>query len=65
MSKVNTPEAEAIRKFSKDNKEIPPSLVLTLMRKKIEKHDYKGNFLISGYPRTVEDAKEWDKHFGW
>lgn len=35
------------------------------MRKKIEKHDYRGGFLISGYPRTVEDAKEWDKFFGW
>ena len=21
--------------------------------------------MISGYPRTVEDAQQWDKHFGW
>lgn len=44
---------------------MPPSIVLGLIRKKIEKHDFRGCFLISGYPRTVSDAKEWDKIFGW
>jgi hypothetical protein len=30
--------------------------VLSLIRKKIEKHDYSGNYLISGYPRNIADA---------
>lgn len=44
---------------------MPPDIVLKLVRKKFEKHDYNGKFLISGYPRNISDAEEWDKYFGW
>ncbi len=35
------------------------------MRKKFEKQDYTGRFLLAGYPRNLSDVQQWEKHFGW
>jgi hypothetical protein len=36
-----------------------------LFRRQIEKKDYMGNFVVTGFPRNINDAVLWDKTFGW
>jgi adenylate kinase family enzyme len=49
-----------------NKKELPSSeFIIYLLRKKIEKRDYLGNFLVTGFPRNINDAILWEKTFGW
>ncbi len=36
-----------------------------MFRKQIEKKDYMGNFVVTGFPRNINVAVLWDKTFGW
>lgn len=61
----NSNESKYIKECEEKKETVSSEFLLHLIRKKIEKKDYLGNFLVSGFPRNINDAEEWGKTFGW
>jgi adenylate kinase len=54
-------EAEALMK---EGKMVPMSLVMGLLKNEIQRQFHSTGFLIDGFPRTMEQALEFEKEIG-
>ncbi len=61
----NNPDSKYLEECEKKKESPSSEFVIYLFRKRIEKRDYLGNFLITGFPRNINDALLWEKTFGW
>ena len=43
---------------------VPDSLVIDMLKERIKKDDCKNGFMLDGFPRTIEQAKELNKKYG-
>ncbi|CAG0920984.1 unnamed protein product [Notodromas monacha] len=50
-----------LEEIMKEGQLVPIDTVMTLLRNAMEKHPKANGFLIDGYPREVDQAKEFEK----
>lgn len=61
------PNSETIERFIKDGKLVPNDIVVTLLKQTMELHTRstgKQNFLIDGFPRSLNNMDAWYEIFG-
>ncbi len=52
---------EQVEPYMRSGRLVPDDIVGVILRRRIEKPDCKGGFILDGYPRNVEQAKHLDK----
>lgn len=58
---VNTPLGKEIRSYIDKGNYVPDELVLKLITERLIKGDCKKGFILDGFPRTLNQAREFDK----
>ena len=58
---VKSPLGKKIRSFIDKGMYVPDDLVLEIVAKRLKKKDCKEGFVLDGFPRTLNQAKEFDK----
>lgn len=52
---------ERVDSYASSGKLVPDELMLEILKKRLERDDCKKGFILDGYPRNIEQAKELDK----
>jgi adenylate kinase len=52
---------EYIKKFLASGQLVPDEMVINMVKKRLERDDIKRRFILDGFPRTVNQALEFDK----
>lgn len=58
---VNTTLGKEIRSFIDEGNYVPDNLTLKLLLKRLRNKDCKKGFILDGFPRTLNQAQEFDK----
>ncbi len=59
--KRNTELGRKVASYLKEGKLVPDEIVTEVVRKRLSEPDVKKGFILDGYPRTVNQAKELEK----
>ncbi|MEM2093780.1 MAG: adenylate kinase [Candidatus Bathyarchaeia archaeon] len=56
-----TPIGREVQEYMTRGELVPDAITVQVLRERIKKPDCTGGFILDGYPRTVEQAKELDR----
>jgi adenylate kinase family enzyme len=56
--------AELFSEVMKQGKLVPSDLVVKLMKGVVEKHEWKGVFVLDGFPRNKDNLTKWNEELG-
>jgi adenylate kinase family enzyme len=62
--KYGTPKGKEIDATMKEGKLVSSELLVELVKEKIERYNYKGRYLLDGFPRGQENIDVWNKIMG-
>lgn len=59
--KTGTPMGVAAKQYTEQGALVPDSVVIGIIKERLEKDDCKGGFILDGFPRTVAQAEALDE----
>ena len=62
--KKNTEIGKKADSYMKEGKLVPDEIVLSILKERVSQDDCKNGFILDGFPRTIEQAKELEKITG-
>lgn len=62
--KEGTELGKTAKEFIDQGKLVPDDLILDMLFKRVAREDCKKGYILDGFPRTLSQAKAYDKHLG-